>query len=136
VQYVLARIDTNGNDCGVKLARHGVAPSPDCPQACSLVGREHGRSIPFSPLIQGRPGSSMPSWFVRVMSEPTFWSVVILHRNVLAGVVGHERRRHKAYYCANGNVDGNRIARLKGGEQGCRDNGRRTAGNHGRELIA
>jgi hypothetical protein len=46
----------------------------------------------------------------------TFASVVILPRNVLASVVRHERRRHKAYYRASGDVDGNRIAGVIGGE--------------------
>ena len=43
-------------------------------------------------------------------------SVVILARNVLAGVVRHERRRHKAYYRASGDVDGNRVAGVIGRE--------------------
>jgi hypothetical protein len=46
----------------------------------------------------------------------TFASVVILPRNVLASVVRHERRRHKAYYRASGDVDGNRVAGVIGGE--------------------
>src|ERR1700757_805573 len=50
VQCVLAGIDTNGDDCGVKFAWHGRVP-PDCPpQVCSRVWREHGRSIPFSDI--------------------------------------------------------------------------------------
>ena len=65
-----------------------------------------------------------------------FVSGVILLRNVSAGIVRHKRRRHKAYDRAGGDVDGNRVAGVISGEKGCRDQGRRTAGNHGGELIA
>src|SRR5262245_37215928 len=52
VERILAWIDTNGDSCSVRhvrLAGHGVVllrwvVSP----ACSLAGREHGRSIPFA----------------------------------------------------------------------------------------
>src|SRR5207244_3618631 len=37
-------------------------------------------------------------------------SVVIFHRNVPAGVVRHEPRRHKAYDRTSGNVERDRVA--------------------------
>src|SRR6516162_995446 len=63
-------------------------------------------------------------------------SVVIFHRNVLASVVGHERRRYKAYRRAKGDVDRDRVSRLIVGEQrGC-DQRCRAAGNQRCQLIA
>jgi hypothetical protein len=62
--------------------------------------------------------SDMPDKNKKVRTRPAllnnrryiFVSVIILHRNVLASVVRHERRRHKADYRAGGDVDGNRVA--------------------------
>src|SRR5215469_9835383 len=68
--------------------------------------------------------------------SPAAGSVVIFHRNVLAGVVGHECRRHKAYRRAKGDVDRDRIARLIVGEQRGGDQRRRPTGNQRRQLVA
>src|ERR1019366_4012872 len=61
--------------------------------------------------------------------------VVVLHRDVLAGVVTHERRRHYAHHRASGDVDGNRVAGVIRGEQGCRDKRRRSTSDYGGKLI-
>src|SRR6516165_8260003 len=62
-------------------------------------------------------------------------SVVIFHRNVLAGVVRHECRRYQADRRAKSDVNRDRIARLIMGEQRGRDQRRRSAGNDRCQLI-
>ena len=51
-------------------------------------------------------------------------------------MVGHEGGRDKADHGAGRDVDGDRVARVIGREQGGRDQRRRTAGDHRGELIA
>src|SRR6516164_7852973 len=68
--------------------------------------------------------------------SPAAGSVVIFHRNVLAGVVGHECRRHQAYCCTKGDVNRDRIARLIVREQCGRDQRRWPAGDQRRQLVA
>ncbi len=63
-------------------------------------------------------------------------SVIIFHRNVPASVVRHESCRCQTDDRANGDVDGDRIARAIGGKQRCRDQRRRPASNNRCKLIA
>jgi len=63
-------------------------------------------------------------------------SVVILHRDIFAGVIRHERSRHQAYRRASSDVDGNRVARMIGGEQGCCDEGCGAASDHRGKLSS
>jgi hypothetical protein len=49
-------------------------------------------------------------------------------------VIRHERSRHQAHRRASSDVDGNRVARMIGGEQSCCDEGCRPAGDHRGKL--
>ena len=49
-------------------------------------------------------------------------------------VVRHERHRHKAHDSASSDINRNGITSLIRGKQRCRDQGRRTAGDHGGKL--
>jgi hypothetical protein len=48
-------------------------------------------------------------------------SFVIFHRNVPSGVVGHQSCRYEAHDGTSGDVPGDRVARVIGGEQRRRD---------------
>jgi hypothetical protein len=71
VQRILAGIDTNGDDCGVRVARHKISFYWIAPQACSLAGREHGRSIPFSDHLSAPAiGEKVVKSFRYLLTDP------------------------------------------------------------------
>ena len=55
--------------------------------------------------------------------------LIVFHRNILAGVVGHESSGYRADDGAGGDKNGDRVAGVISSEQRSRDNRRRPAGD-------
>jgi hypothetical protein len=70
------------------------------------------------------------------ISERRAVSSVILARDILASVIGHERGCDQAEHRANPDVDGDRIRGVIGAEKPSGDQRRRAAGDDGSKLIA
>jgi hypothetical protein len=124
---------------GLELYAAAQKPEGQITEVSYMFPRPGADAKPVPKVSWQESVSENPSLFTRPLlnnRHGTIGSVVILHRNILASVVRHEPRRRKAYCRASGDVDGNRVTGLIGGEQGCRDKRRRTAGNHRRELVA
>jgi hypothetical protein len=77
VQRILAGIDTNGD---AMLDLRGITWCSFCwiaPQACSLAGREHGRSIPFADdAAMGRSTTNVLR-FAKIAEDRELGSVMV-----------------------------------------------------------
>src|SRR6185437_17018080 len=87
-----------------------------------------------APHVKGKRPGARPGLLLSDWTHQSA-SIVIFHRDILAGVVRHHARGNYAHHGTGGDVDRDRVAGVIAREQGGSDQRRWTAGDDRRELI-